>query len=349
VGTARIEQPGRLPRSALILSGVSHRADSVMASLLAATVTWARDSVAAAQAIAAIAWRPSSRSRWQVEAGGSGSEFALSRVGAAGNLSAWVRGRFGVMPGFGVLAGATGGYTARRAVESRSVTVEAGAWATPGPFLLELTALRTRTEDSLLMAASRVYTRRVSDWLDVDDVAASASWAAGPVAFGAAQRWRTGVRGTVAAQTATTGSATWTVSPRVALVTTAGRQLADPARGAPDATVYSALLRLTFGGQADTVASPPPSEVTVNAAPRGAILIVRVRAAVGARVEVAGSFSNWDPVPLELRNGYWEARAVVAPGRYRVAYRVDGGPWRAPSGVARLREFGGEVGLIVVP
>lgn len=320
-----------------------------MATLLAATVTWARDSVAAAQGIAAIAWRPSSRSRWQVEAGGSGSAFALSHVGSAGNLSGWFRGRYGLSSDFGVLAGATGGYTVRHTDESRSVTAEAGVWATPGPFLLELTASRTRTEDSLLMAASRVYTRASADWLDMDDVMLSATWAAGPVGLAVAQRWRRGIRGTDAAQAATLGSATWAVSRRVAVVATAGRQLADPARGAPDATVYSALLRLTFGERADTAPSAPPSEVTVTPELRGATLVVRVRAGVGARVEVAGSFSNWDPVPLEIRNGYWEARVVVAPGRYRVAYRVDGGPWRAPAGLARLREFGGEVGLLVVP
>src|SRR5581483_11924331 len=151
------------------------------------------------------------------------------------------------------------------------------------------------------MAASRVYTRRSSDWLDLDDVLASVSWAAGPVEFAVAQRWRAGLRGTEAAQAAMTGAATWTVSPRVAVVATGGRQLADPARGAPDATVYSALLRWTFGRRDDTTAVAPSSEVTVDEAPRGAILVVRVRAAVGARVEVAGSFSNWDPVPLELR------------------------------------------------
>lgn len=320
-----------------------------MATLLAATVTWARDSVAAAQAIAGIAWRPTPRSRWQVEAGGSGSAFALSRAGAAGNLSGWLRGRYGLSPDFGVLAGATGGYTVRHTDESRSVTAEAGVWATRGPVLVELTASRTRTEDSLLMAASRVYTRAPSDWLDVDDIVLSATWSAGPLDLALAQRWRSGIRGTDAAQAGTLGSATWAVSPRVAVVAAAGRQLADPARGAPDATVYSAILRLTFGDRGDTAASPPASEVSVTPEVRGATLVVRVRASVGARVEVAGSFSNWDPVPLELRNGYWEARVVVAPGRYRVAYRVDGGPWRAPAGVARLREFDGEVGLVVVP
>jgi hypothetical protein len=348
-GLARIEQPGHEQRSALILGAVHHHGDSVMARLVSASITWARDSVAAAQASAALAWRPAPRSSWQLEGGASGAAFALSRIGSEGNVSAWGRVRRAATGHVGLLAGASTGETTR-GTASQSVAFEAGAWAVVGSVNVELSASRTRTEDSLLMAASRVFTERPSGWLDLDDVALSATFATGPLELAASNRWRTGIRGTSAAQAAFLGAATWTVTPDLAVVVSGGRQLADPLRGAPDARIMTALVRFSFAAP-DRPQPPPPSDLSLARTGERSTLIVRVRAPISARVEVAGSFSNWDPVPLILKDGYWEAQVNVPPGRYRVAYRIDGGNWRAPAGasVARLREFGGEVGLVIVP
>jgi hypothetical protein len=55
-------------------------------------------------------------------------------------------------------------------------------------------------------------------------------------------------------------------------------------------------------------------------------------------------------VPLTRTNEGWEAEIALPPGRHRVAVRINGGPWQAPRGTARVRdEYGGEAGLIVVP
>lgn len=349
-GVAWIEQPGSTTRTALILGGLRHSGDSTMARLFGGSITWARDSVAAAQALAAFAWRPSPLSSWQVEGGASGSAFALSEIGTAGNLAGWLRGRRAATRSLGLMTGASVGHTIRRSGDAPSVTFEAGAWTVTGPLRLEVTAARTRTEDSLLMAASRVFTVRPSTWLDVDDIAVSATVARGPLELSASQRWRRGLRGTATAQRAFVAAATWAVTPGVGLVVSAGRQLADPVRGAPDAQIATALLRFTFASSEEP-AGPPASALRVDQVDEQRTLIVRIRAPLSARVEVAGSFSNWDPVPLVRKGGYWEAQVRVAPGRYRVAYRVDGGAWRAPQGpsVARIREFGGEVALIVIP
>ncbi len=322
--------------------------DSVVAGIVAANVTWARDSVAAVQAIGALAWRPSAFSRWQVEGGASGAAFALSALGRDGNGSGWLRARRRVAGNFGVLAGVGGGYTVRGSTTSRSVGADVGAWMNVGSLTLDAGIARARSEDSLLMAASRVFTRRHSDWLDVDDVTLSVSWTDGPFDVSASQRWRTGLRGTAVEQSAFQAAASWAVTPRVALVVSGGRHLADPARGAPDATTVMALLRLAFV-RSDTQPRTREAELSVAPMHEGSILTVRVRAPVSARVEVAGSFSGWDPIPLILKAGYWEAQVLLPPGRHRVAYRIDGGPWRAPSQLAKLREFGGEVGLLIIP
>lgn len=348
-GVARIDQPGTHSRNAFVLSGVRSHADSSFAALLAGNATWARDSVAAVQAIGALAWRPSPLSRWQVEGGASGAIFSLAQIGSNGNGSGWLRVRRQLGLHIGVVAGGAVGHTVRGTEEAHSNSMDLGAWVTGGALTLEFAASSGRTEDSLLMAASRIYTRSRSAWLDMRDLAATATWTRGQLEFVATQRWRRGARGTDAAQAATVAGATYAFTPKVALLVSAGRHLADPVRGAPDATTASAAIRLTFAELRDGAPLARESDVSVARMTDGTVLIVRIRAPARARVEVAGSFSGWDPVPITRKGEIWEAQVHVPPGRHRVAYRVDGGPWRAPTGLARLREFDGEVGLIVVP
>ncbi len=348
-GVARIDQPGTHSRNAFVLSGVRSHADSTFAALLAGNATWARDSVAAVQAIGALAWRPSPLSRWQLEGGASGAIFSLAQIGSNGNGSGWLRVRRQVGPHLGVVAGGAVGHTVRGTEVAHSNSVDLGAWVTGGALTVEFAASRARTEDSLLMAASRIYTRERSAWLDMHDLAATATWIHGQLEVAATQRWRRGAKGTDAAQAATVAGLTYAFTPKVALLVSAGRHLADGVRGAPDATTASAAIRLTFAELRNETPLARESDVSVARMTDGSVLIVRIKAPPRARVEVAGSFSGWDPVPITLKGDTWEAQVHVPPGRHRVAYRIDGGAWRAPAGLARLHEFGGEVGLIVVP
>jgi hypothetical protein len=92
------------------------------------------------------------------------------------------------------------------------------------------------------------------------------------------------------------------------------------------------------------------SYATVTQKSSGALLLVRVVADDSTAVEVAGTFSNWAPVQLARVGDAWEAEIALPPGRHRVAVRINGGPWQAPRGTARVRDdYGGEAGLIVIP
>jgi hypothetical protein len=327
-----------------------HHADSVLAGLFAANFTGARDSVAALQLLGALAWRPSPASSWQVETGMSNSLFQLAEaLGSHGNSSGWLRVRRQAVPWFGATLGAAAGHTIRGSTSGHSTSIDVGALATSGAFSFDLTVSRIRTEDSLLMAASRVFTTRRSAYLDMRDLALSVSWTHGPLDLSATQRWRQGMLGTSTTQQSLAGTATYAFTPSASLVLSSGRQLADPLRGGPEATVMTAMLRLTFAGLADVTAPARESEISIARMTDGSVVIVRVNAGALARVDIAGSFSGWEPVPITFKGGYWEAQVHVPPGRHRVAYRIDGGSWRAPAGLARLREFEGEVGLIVVP
>jgi hypothetical protein len=75
-----------------------------------------------------------------------------------------------------------------------------------------------------------------------------------------------------------------------------------------------------------------------------------VRVPQAHRVELAGDFTDWRPVPLEpWADGGWRTVLTIPPGLHRLAIRIDGGPWRAPPGLRPLAsEFGGEVAELVV-
>ena len=90
------------------------------------------------------------------------------------------------------------------------------------------------------------------------------------------------------------------------------------------------------------------ASITPN--PAGATLVVVVNASAEHRIEVAGSFSGWEPVPLVRTAGGWEASVALGSGAHRVAVRVDGGAWRAPANLGKVKDgFGGTSGIIVVP
>jgi hypothetical protein len=68
-------------------------------------------------------------------------------------------------------------------------------------------------------------------------------------------------------------------------------------------------------------------------------------------VEVMGDFTEWRVVALVRSEGdRWRLARSLAPGLRRLNVRVNGGEWGVPIGATLLHdEFGGTVGLLVVP
>ena len=79
--------------------------------------------------------------------------------------------------------------------------------------------------------------------------------------------------------------------------------------------------------------------------------IVTVRLRSATTVELMADFTDWEPVSMaQLPNGDWTIERILAPGTHHVAIRVNGGPWASPPNLPRVSdEFGGEVGLLIVP
>ena len=352
-GAAQVQQTGRSTRDAAGVFGISWREGTpLFASQLSAAVTMAGDSSSAAQAALAAAWRPVEQSSWQTEGGMATAAFGASILARGGSFSGFLRERLAIDVG-GVWAGGAFGGTSRDNLASHSTALEIGAWWREGGFEASAALSRVRSDDHPLLEAAGIFLSDSATY-DFIDLTTELRWERGPLLLDATGAFRNGTHLTATSQAAFYLSAIWTLSPRYSLAVGTGRILADPVRGVPDMQITSAAIRVAL--MPPRVAGPASnlprgaSFATLTPKSSGALLVVRVVADDTTQVEVAGTFSDWKPVPLTRTSDGWEAEIALPPGRHRVAVRINGGPWQAPRGTARVKdEFGGEAGLIVVP
>jgi hypothetical protein len=76
-----------------------------------------------------------------------------------------------------------------------------------------------------------------------------------------------------------------------------------------------------------------------------------IHAPEATSVEIAGDFTDWQPVALRrVDPSRWEAARPIARGVHRINVRLGAGPWVVPVGATRAADdFGGEIGIFVVP
>jgi hypothetical protein len=156
--------------------------------------------------------------------------------------------------------------------------------------------------------------------------------------------------------------AVW-LAPQLAIVASAGSYPVDFVQGYPGGRYASIALRLrarpragrpapTAAGARD-IAGAVAADITdfaVQDAGSGRRTL-RVRAPRAQRVEVAGDFTNWIPVPLTPASaGWWTTTLPIPSGTHQMNLRLDTRTWIAPPGLARIAdEFGGAVGLLILP
>jgi hypothetical protein len=163
-------------------------------------------------------------------------------------------------------------------------------------------------------------------------------------------------------------SAALNVSRRAAIVLAGGRYPTDPIRGSISGRYLTAAVRLrTFTPRRNPLPRPAPVPVftasgangsrgstaawlQIRPAPDGRIRLL-VHVTDGQSVEVAGDFTDWEPVRLlRVAPGRWEVDLVIGRGVHRINVRVNGGPWTVPVGTTRANDdYGGEIGIFVIP
>ena len=150
---------------------------------------------------------------------------------------------------------------------------------------------------------------------------------------------------------------------RFALVAAGGTYPIDPTQGFPGGRFVSLSIRMSTrraGPPSISTQQPeigvPTDEglpvVTEFAAEQSGIdsVTLKVKAPRAQLVEVNGDFTGWTPVRLNpVSDGSWAVTLPMAPGKYQMNLRLNGGEWIVPPGLlSMLDEFGGRVGLLVV-
>jgi hypothetical protein len=167
------------------------------------------------------------------------------------------------------------------------------------------------------------------------------------------------------------GSVTLTLGERTALFVSGGRYPTDAISGSVAGRYASAGVRLrTVGPRQPPIRVLRPLRVArapangddpggggggaarldVHPTPDGPVRLV-VHALAATTVELAGDFTDWQPVALRrTAEGTWEAVLRIASGVHRVNVRIDGGEWTVPAGTTpSADDFGSEVGMVSVP
>lgn len=267
--------------------------------------------------------------------------------GGSGNILTLARGRLhvtGARAGF--WAGAGGG-AGDDGVLARSIAfADVGGWASLGPATLSAALLPTSVDPG-------------GGYLD-GEIALAAGWRRLEATAGAGHRWWRRP-GRADESWASVGLQVQVVR-QLAFTATAGRFPSDPARGFGDGRYLQVGARVgrphapDDGGWAlrqayrsrPPIALPVVRSFAVRTTPAAREFVVH--APTATRVELAGDFTDWEPLPLrQAPDGTWRLERAIPAGSHRFNLRVDGGAWGVPPGVPTLRdEFGGVVGVLVL-
>ena len=149
-------------------------------------------------------------------------------------------------------------------------------------------------------------------------------------------------------------SAARAVLPGLALVAAAGRAGSDPVTALPGSRYLVLGFRVAVGAapmsarEAESRPLPRAGFRVGPAIPGGREITVRTSDALV--VEIAGDFTNWEPVALDSTgDGEWRIVLPIPPGLHRAIIRADGGAWQVPPGTRAVEsEFGPRVGEFIV-
>jgi hypothetical protein len=294
-------------------------------------------------------WRHRLTSHWRAEtwAGGGGSKYAdfasfwhalagvrALRIGEPATL--WTE--------------ITAGVTSYAADHRGVVVLGVGGWTWVRRLPLALSASHTRIGDTAF-SELRAQSRRSALGLTFEGHVGARVWSRGG---------GRGVFGEASVQRS--------LGSRATLIVGGGRFPTDPVRGSISGRYVSAAVRLHAPSTRPPVRRPPPYPVRPGSPANGAepsgttpflevrhdergIVLIRVHARAAPSVDVAGDFTDWRPLPLSVGpDGVWEIRLTMPRGLHRVNVRLGGGAWIVPAGTTRTTDdFGGEIGVIVVP
>jgi hypothetical protein len=355
IGAARLRQPNVAGTDALT-AGTTLRRDGQRYALAATGgLTLADQGRSTAQGLvtASLLGRPGGRTRWEI--GGALTAFDQGSLPITAGAYITAREHFAIGK-LGAWAGIGIGGVEEAEGWSPTRTVEMASWFASGGARLTVAALVVDTRSEPYGPPGEL----VTDPITYTDASLGARWtfrrrvevdARGGLRFISRGALTANGRGT--RPFASVDAAVW-VTPRIAVVAGIGRQLSDLARGTPDTRFAAVALRFAMH---DRVSPPPRRRPPVLDQLRLGVVSDssgHSRIVVGAphaeMVELAATFTSWEPVPLIRRGEAWELDRLLPSGAHRVLVRVDGGRWLVPANLpATADDFGGAVGILTIP
>ncbi|HEU4996526.1 MAG TPA: glycogen-binding domain-containing protein [Gemmatimonadaceae bacterium] len=138
------------------------------------------------------------------------------------------------------------------------------------------------------------------------------------------------------------------INPAVWLQAAAGRYASNRLTGTPGGDYVDLGLAIRFGGARPAL----PASPRVDGAPKLARGFTRlaIEASDAQRVDVAGDFNEWTPLPARRAGrGVWYVDLRIPAGQYRYAFRVNAKEWRVPRGATAVADgFGGKSAWLTV-
>lgn len=257
----------------------------------------------------------------------------------------------------GAWLGAGGGRVWDGTLWRNLIQGEAGAWTNIPYGTLSAVVTPSKLGDTIKYTDAEGTLSVFHDRAGVDVDAGFRTGSSLPIVGGGAKVW---------------GSAnvSYWITRSVALIVGAGTYPVNVGQGFPGGRYISAGIRIgripgwrSSDSSLEDVAPRPITDVAIDNSPSASAtreLITRffpgkttlsVNVPGATRVEVAGDFSNWDPVSLTKgADGRWSTTLPLKPGIYEMNLRVNGGRWTTPPGLpSKNDEFGQSVGLLIVP
>lgn len=252
---------------------------------------------------------------------------------------------------------------------ARASAVEAGTCFTRGNVSARVSAQRAMTTDWLLMESAGYALTRHARAYHVQDAALTLRAHVARAELVVSHARRAGLGATNGSSHASSAGVTWPLNPQWSLALQAGTQLADVVRGLPEARINSISLRWRAAGSRSDGARYAPdflrngvqrqrglearaatAEAMLEQVGDSSRLVVHVAANAGDVVEIAGTFSAWQPLRLVHDGARHVVTLHLASGSHRLALRINGAAWRAPRGLVRIPDgLGGESGVLIVP
>jgi hypothetical protein len=172
----------------------------------------------------------------------------------------------------------------------------------------------------------------------------------GGLSLGATAGVRDAQRGVVTGGSWASADASLWLTPRSALVLSAGRTLEDAVRGVPRATYVSAAMRFAVRPHVTLRRRAVAGPRTHARRAASGDAIVEVYAPSASRVEIAADFTGWAPESLTRSGDDWQLTRAIAAGAHRITVRIDGGEWIVPPNLPKVEDdLGSSAGVIIIP